>query len=310
MSAIESKAKSLVSTKADDPCCQRICDLPDDLLLQILLHVPTKNAMLEKLDFKDDQGSESFGWFIEKSLQLHKAPKLVSLVVELGPTSHADVDVGKWVDKAVKHEPTSFSKSLYTCDTVVSLTLSNQILVDVTFPATMLFLLNLSLLDVEYKDEDSLARPYQVPLFSSNWWLHDDSLTNFTVKVPSLKILTYKTRFHDEEEVKEEEEEEEYYIRSLVIDCPALTQLISDMSFFCHTSVACSNAIKFSRLIELYFTIEDPVDWLEPFICLLQNSPILKALTIFTIGCPPSSSSWNQPSTIPPCLSSQLETFK
>lgn len=59
--------------------------------------------MLEKLDFKDDQGSESFGWFIEKSLQLHKAPKLVSLVVELGPTSHADVDVGKWVDKAVKH---------------------------------------------------------------------------------------------------------------------------------------------------------------------------------------------------------------
>lgn len=53
----------------------------------------------------------------------------------------------------------------------------------------------------------------------------EDSLTNFTVKVPSLKILTYKTRFHDEEEVKEEEEEEEYYIRSLVIDCPALTQL-------------------------------------------------------------------------------------
>ncbi|KAG5410377.1 hypothetical protein IGI04_006696, partial [Brassica rapa subsp. trilocularis] len=261
MSAIESKAKSLVSTKADDPCCQRICDLPDDLLLQILLHVPTKNAVTTEILSKrwHGQGSESFGWFIEKSLQLHKAPKLVSLVVELGPTSHADVDVGKWVDKAVKHEPTSFSKSLYTCDTVVSLTLSNQILVDVTFPATMLFLLNLSLLDVEYKDEDSLARPYQVPLFSSNWWLHD-------------------TRFHDEEEVKEEEEEEEYYIRSLV---------------------ACSNAIKFSRLIELYFTIEDPVDWLEPFICLLQNSPILKALTIFTI-----------PSTIPPCLSSQLETFK
>ncbi|CAG7893915.1 unnamed protein product, partial [Brassica rapa] len=194
--------------------------------------------MLEKLDFKDDQGSESFGWFIEKSLQLHKAPKLVSLVVELGPTSHADVDVGKWVDKAVKHGALSSSPVLFK-------------------------------LVVARRDEDSL--------------------TNFTVKVPSLKILTYKTRFHDEEEVKEEEEEEEYYIRSLV---------------------ACSNAIKFSRLIELYFTIEDPVDWLEPFICLLQNSPILKALTIFTIGCPPSSSSWNQPSTIPPCLSSQLETFK
>lgn len=49
MSAIESKAKSLVSTKADDPCCQRICDLPDDLLLQILLHVPTKNAVTTEI---------------------------------------------------------------------------------------------------------------------------------------------------------------------------------------------------------------------------------------------------------------------
>lgn len=58
-----------------------------------------------------------------------------------------------------------------------------------------------------------------------------------------------------------------------------LVKLIS----FVLLQVACSNAIKFSRLIELYFTIEDPVDWLEPFICLLQNSPILKALTIFTI---------------------------
>ncbi|KAH0898224.1 hypothetical protein HID58_047792 [Brassica napus] len=372
-----------------DPDCQRICDLPDDLLLQILLHTPTKNAvateilskrwrhvwkMLDKLDFKDDQSSESFGRFIEKSLQLHEAPKLVTLVVELGPTCAVDVDVGKWVDKAVKHgvreldfnlswkgEPTSFSKSLYTCDTLVTLTLSNQILVDVTFPATMPSLLNLSLLDVEYKDEDSLARllsssPVLVKLKVAR--LDEDNLTNFTVKVPSLKKLTYKTRFHEEEEAEEEEEEEEekegeeeYHIRSLVIDCPALTHLrifdnradycsLTENMFcldkvyipyvpnpdekfltclssvtrlyldFSKSMVACSNAINFSRLIELYFTIEDPVDWLEPFICLLQNSPILKALTIFTIGCPPSSSSWNQPSTIPPCLSSQLETLK
>lgn len=202
-----------------------------------------------KLDFKDDQSSESFGRFIDKSLQLREAPKLVTLVVELGPTCAVDVDVGKWVDKAVKHgvreldfnlswkgEPTSFSKSLYTCDTLVTLTLSNQILVDVTFPATMPSLLNLSLLDVEYKDEDSLARllsssPVLVKLKVAR--LDEDNLTNYTVKVPSLKKLTYKTRFHEEEEAEAEEEEEEeekegeeeYHIRSLVIDCPALTHL-------------------------------------------------------------------------------------
>ncbi|KAL0732081.1 hypothetical protein Bca4012_028175 [Brassica carinata] len=380
-----------------DPCRQRICDLPDDLLLQILLHVPTKNAvtteilskrwrhvwkMVEKLDFKDDQGSERFGWFVERSLQLHKAPKQASLVVELGPTCPVDVDVRKWVDKAVKQgvreldlkllwtsgEPTSLSKSLYTCDTLVSLTLSNQILVDVSFPATMPRLLNLSLLYVEYKDEDSLARllsssPVLFKLVVAR--LDVDSLTNFTVKVPSLKMLTYKTKeeeeevkeevhlFHVEEEEEEEEveEEEEYYIRSLVIDCPALTQLrifdnradycsLTENMFcldevyiayvpnpdekflrclssatrlyldFSKSMVACGLAFKFSRLIELYFIIEDPVDWLEPFICLLQNSPKLKALTIVTIGRPPSSSSWTLPNTIPRCLSSQLETLK
>ncbi|KAL1192162.1 putative F-box/FBD/LRR-repeat protein [Cardamine amara subsp. amara] len=78
--------------------CQRLCDLPDALLVRILLLVPAKDAvatailskqwryvwkMLHKLVFKDDQGRESFGWFIDKSLQLHKAPKLVSLVVTM-----------------------------------------------------------------------------------------------------------------------------------------------------------------------------------------------------------------------------------
>ncbi|XP_010507624.1 PREDICTED: putative F-box/FBD/LRR-repeat protein At1g22000 [Camelina sativa] len=226
--------------------CQRICELPEDLLLRILLLLPTKDAvatgilskrwrcvwkMLHELAFKDDgQGSESFGWFVEKSLQHHKAPELVSLVVELGPQCPVDVDVRKWVDKAVNHGvkkldfnllwTTSLPESLYTCDSLVSL-ISNQIL-DVSFPPSLPSLSYLKLAYVVYKDEESLAR-----LLSSSPVLKelvvrrpgkDDNLTNFTVKVPSLKSLTYVTS----EEEEEEEEEEEYLTGSLVIDCPGL----------------------------------------------------------------------------------------
>ncbi|CAA7039357.1 unnamed protein product [Microthlaspi erraticum] len=176
--------------------CQRICDLPDDLLLRILLLLPAKDAvateilskrwryvwkMLHKIAFIENQDSESFGRFIDKSLQLHKAPKLVNLVVEVGPRCPVDVDVRKLADKAVNKgvktlvfkllwtgEPTSFPKSLYTCDTLVYLSLSNQILVDVSFPASLPSLSYLALSKVVYKDEDSLAR-----LLSSSPVLHE-----------------------------------------------------------------------------------------------------------------------------------------
>ncbi|KAG7598207.1 F-box domain [Arabidopsis suecica] len=361
----------------------RICALPDDLLLQILHHVPTKEAvatsilskrwryvwtMAPRLEFTE-YGSESVGWFIEKSLQLHKAPKLDSLIVELGPHCPFDVDVGKWVENAVNRdvedldfkllwtaEPTRIPKSLYTCDTLVDLTLSNQILVDVSSPACLPSLLYLSLHYVVYKDEDSLVR-----LLSSSpvlKWLtvhrHDnDNLKTFTVKVSSLETLYYMTSWRkldevEEDEVEVDEVEDAYLIESLVIDSPALTYLtlvdvcedyclienmpcidVADIGFVDNPSekflrslsyvihlhlfltksmVACCNTIKFSRLIEFYFRPDDLVDWLEPLMFLLQNSPKLKSLTIDakTGGLPPS---WNQPSAIPECLSSHLEIF-
>ena len=72
------------------------------------------------------KGSESnIGWFIEKSVQLHKAPKLEMLIVRLCPSSPVDVDLGMCVENAVnrgvkflafnilwKADPTSFPKSL------------------------------------------------------------------------------------------------------------------------------------------------------------------------------------------------------
>ncbi|XP_023632853.1 putative F-box/FBD/LRR-repeat protein At1g22000, partial [Capsella rubella] len=401
-----------LSTVTETKGCQRIetriCDLPDDLLLGILDHVPTKDAvatsilskrwryvwtMLPTLEFKDD-GSESVGWFIENSLQLHKAPKLDCLIVEVGPRCPVDLDVGKWVENAVNRgvlgldfnllwnaEPTSFPKGLYTCDTLVALTLSNQILVDVSYQARLPSLLKLDLNYVVYKDEDSLVRLLSIsPVLECLMVSRhvNDNLKNFTVKVSSLKILFYHRTWHnnevegieiddvdfdedevgdnevdfDEDVVNEVEDDDDNLTESLVIDSPALTQLdLTDVCkgcegycltenmpcidvayiyyahnpdekflrslssvvhlhlLFIKSMVACCNAIKFPRLIELYFFPDNLVDWLDPLMFLLQNSPKLETLTIRN-DSRDLPLSWNQPSSIPGCLLSHLEILR
>ncbi|XP_024008946.1 putative F-box/FBD/LRR-repeat protein At1g22000 [Eutrema salsugineum] len=367
---------TLVLRAMETELCVRLCYLPDDLLVRILHFVPTKDAvatsilskrwrpvwtMLPGLVFKDE-GSESLGRFMEKSLQLHKAPKLLRLIAELGPSCSGDVDVGKLVENAVNRgvrvldfnllwnaDPTSFPKSLYTCNTLVDLTLSNKILVDVSSWARLPSLLYLELNDVVYKEEDSL-----VQLLSSSPVLkglsversEDDNLKNFAVKVPSLERLRYLRT----SEVKDDEVEDDDDLNgSLVIDSPALTELclldywggyflienmpclevaditlvdnpscdkfLTSLSSVIHlclsltqSMVPCCNIVKFSRLIEFYFCPETSVDWLEPLMFLLQSSPKLKSLTIDT-NTRVFPSSWNQPSSIPGCLSSQLEIF-
>ncbi|XP_020887603.1 putative F-box/FBD/LRR-repeat protein At5g52460 [Arabidopsis lyrata subsp. lyrata] len=169
----------------------RISALPDDLLLQILCLIPTKDAMttmilskrwrfvwtmLPKLDYADGYEDEKSNpeksvWdFLDKSLQLHKAPSLESLRINLGQQCPVDVDVGKWVLNAVDRfvrelilqirfiptaDPTSLPKSLYTCKTLVKLTLSGKIFVDVPSSACLPSLESLVLVSVVYKDEDS-----------------------------------------------------------------------------------------------------------------------------------------------------------
>ncbi|CAF2045634.1 putative F-box/FBD/LRR-repeat protein At1g22000 [Brassica rapa] len=350
----------------------RICDLPDDLLLLILILVPTKVAvtttilskrwrfvskMLRLLEFNDD-GNEKLGWFIDQSLQLHKAPKLRSLIVELGPSCTVDVDVGKWIEYAVNRgvyvldfkllwtaKPTSFPKSLYTCDTIVDLSLSNEIFVDVSSQARLPSLLRLSLLHVVYKDEDSLVRLLSSSPILNNLTVErheEDNLTNFTVKVPSLQILYYVTTWRNKDG------DDDRLTGSLVIDAPALTKfdIIDVWDYYClienmpclveayigfvpnpndkflrnlvsvrhlllcltEPMVECCTATKFSWLIEFYFRPEESVDWLDSLMFLLQNSPKLKTLMIKT---EPQSiaPSWNQPNSIPGCLSSNLEIF-
>lgn len=334
-------------------CEDRISELPEDLLVRILDLVPTKEAvatmslskrwqsiwtMKRTLDYKDgsdddheEQGKKSKKsvWrFLDKSLQLHKAPVIESLCIELGPQCPTDVDIGKWVTSAVDRrvrvlkfkllwsaDPIRLPESLYTCKTLVQLTLSHNILVD--FPSSSGCLQSLRFLDllfVVYKDEDSL-----ISFLSSCPILEtmvvrrkkDDNIKRFTVKVPSLWFL-----FYDNENFNDVGDTD----RCLVIDTPALEKFgivdVSgdDCSFdrmmpcldcayldttksypddnillksissvlslkLSSSQLVCCSAIYFSRLTKLII-VPERSDWMENLMALLRNSPKVKNLVV------------------------------
>ncbi|ESQ53918.1 hypothetical protein EUTSA_v10027331mg [Eutrema salsugineum] len=377
-----------------------ISALPEELLLKILLRVPIKDAvatmilskrwrfiwmMLPRLDYKekrygddfmndydedddddddndDDESNKSIWWFFEKSMELHKAHVLTTLLIKLGPGCPSDADVQKWLKKAVDRHvrvlrfklcwstvPTGLPKSLYTCQTLKELTLSRKILVDFPSSSCLPSLIILELFYVVYKEDDSLVRllsgcpVLEYLMVKRN---KDDNVTKFSVKVPSLLDLLYSNyNTPDDNDIVDTG-------RCLVIDTPALINYhIADMSgdscsienMPCLESayidvesfadidrvltsisavvslelamtdvllVGCSN-INFSRLIKLSI-YPDMSHWLEPLLILLKNAPKLKDLLVdYVYICTEDLTlSWDQPSSIPRCLSSQLEIFE
>ncbi|CAA7055218.1 unnamed protein product [Microthlaspi erraticum] len=244
-------------------------------------------------------------------------------------------------------EPTVLPTSLYMCNTLVCLRLHDKVLVDVSSQACLPSLTHLDLIYVTYKDEDSLIRLLSsCPILKHLYVMRigQDNVTKFSVKVPSLERLDYLDavpRVLSEEDIG----------GSLVIDSASLTTfLLADAStnscwienklsldkaliyvfsfpgdefltslssvtylelLLSSFTVACCEAIDFSQLIDckLHFT---SLDWIEPFVLLLQNSPKLKVLLIEerlnNIEAFPLS--WNQPSSVPECLSNNLEIFE
>ncbi|KFK27855.1 hypothetical protein AALP_AA8G438200 [Arabis alpina] len=318
-----------------------ISALPEDLLVTILLLVPIKDAvatmvlskrwrfiwmMLPRLEYKengdgdddfddyyeldnskcndddddDDERNKSIWLFFDKSMELHKAPLLRILHIKLGPRCPSDVDVGKWVAKAVYRGvvvlkiklcwsagPARLPKSLYNCKTLVQLVLSHKILVDFPSSSCLPSLIILDLLFVVYKDEASLVR-----LLSS---------------CPVLADLG----------VKRMKDDNAYIDVKSFPDTDKFTTSLSAVSSLQlgltdEVLVRCST-INFSRLIKLTI-YPDRSDWLEPFLLLLENAPKLKDLLVddeYVIIRPKILPlSWKQPSSVPGCLSSQLEIFE
>lgn len=253
-------ARRFIKSRIED----RISALPDDLLVRILLHLPTKEAvstvilskrwrsiwtMLPELEYRDTvykQGrgkKESTWWFLNESLKLHnKAHVLESLCVQLGHGCPIDVgvDVIKWIADAVDRklrklefmlswlsEPISLPDRLYICNTLVFLTISDKILVDVPSQVCFPSLEFLCLFSVVYKDEDALVRLLSgCPILKHLGLVRhgSDNLKNITVKVPSLKTLYYS-------HMEVGEDNHGYMGGSLVIDSPTLKKIfLSDIS--------------------------------------------------------------------------------
>lgn len=169
-------------------------------------------TMLPKLKYKEsDQVTEdeckSIWHFLDKSLQLHKAPVLRKLHIELGPQCPVDADVGKWIANAVDRKvcklnfqlnwaakPIKLPKSLYTCCTLVNLILCDKICVDIISPGCLPSLSYLFLSSVVFKDESSLVgllSSCPILKFLKVVRCDEDNVTNFVVKISSLKTLYY-----------------------------------------------------------------------------------------------------------------------
>ncbi|CAA7020428.1 unnamed protein product [Microthlaspi erraticum] len=291
-----------------------ISDLPNDLLIHILSLIPTKDAANTMLLSKRWR----FLWTM-----------LPKLVIDF---NFADT--------------TSLLKSIYNCKTLVNLTLSNKILVDVPSPACLPSLQSLNLKYVMYKDQDSPVRllascPILRDLSITRGGGECDNVTRFVVKVSSLRKLTYIQNGYDEDSTM-----------SLVIDSPGLHYLkVDDLlgvyrsiqntpaldvalvdavntagfhanfmflrSFssvrFLHlvlSEIACCSGINFTWLIEFKLTLFGSKSWLEPLMLILDNSPVLKVLMIDCYYCNIVPLSWNKPSSVPVCLLSTLEILE
>ncbi|XP_010451456.1 PREDICTED: putative F-box/FBD/LRR-repeat protein At3g49480 [Camelina sativa] len=231
----------------------RISELSDDLLVEILLFLPTKEAVattflskrwrfvwrkLPRLDYKEtgNSSSKSVWWFLDESMGFHNAPSVENLRINLGVQCPVDADVATCVAKAVDRclrklyfyldwfsERITMPKSLYTCKTLTELILMGKILVDVPCEADLPSLYKLVLNNVVFKDEDSHVRllsscPVLKDLDVTRPDNVDDNVRKFTVKVPSLLRLTYMSLFFQEDDDDDSDV-------SLVIDTPDLVYL-------------------------------------------------------------------------------------
>ncbi|XP_010427222.1 PREDICTED: FBD-associated F-box protein At4g10400-like isoform X1 [Camelina sativa] len=205
----------------------RISELSDELLIKILLFVPTKVAVstsvlskrweylwmwLPKLDYGGRHYSpsdcEMLQCFLDKNLPLHRAPVIESFRLDLSSRNFTTENIKLWVVIAAYHcvrkleiiyesypeKPNILPSNLYTCKSLVILKLKGTILLDVPRVAFLPSLKTMHLRSVRYhNDEESLQR-----LLSNCPVLKDllvdlcehDSMGKLTVVVPSLQSLS------------------------------------------------------------------------------------------------------------------------
>ncbi|CAN6904396.1 unnamed protein product [Brassica oleracea] len=204
-----------------------ISGLPDELLIKILMLVPTKVAVstsilskrweylwmwLPKLDYGPRNCSESecekLRCFLDRNLPLHRAPVLESFRLDLCCSRFKPENINMWVLTAVSHclrelemmlyesdpaKPFVLPSNLYACKSLVVLKLGGDILLDVPTMASLPSLKTMKLQSVRYFSDKTL------PLLLSKCPLledlvvdlrEDDTPRYLGVVVPSLQSLS------------------------------------------------------------------------------------------------------------------------
>ncbi|CAA7055542.1 unnamed protein product [Microthlaspi erraticum] len=371
-----------------------ISELPEDLLLRILSSLSAKDVaatmvlskrwkflwmLVPKLIYDEDisgQKYESFSRFVTSSLLLllQKAPHLqtVHFKVVGDYSRERDVDIGEWATTVVKSgvreliiettdlfsRPVTLPESFYTCcKMLVTLKLSNVVLLDVSCSFSLPSLKSLSLLSVKYQyPGDEIVKTF----LSSCHVLEDlhvelclyDNVTVFAVRVPSLKSLSLHTDDPDSDSDSDEDggfvidEDGGFVIDAPSLECldihdhsgefciiendmPKIVTASFDVSYSVPANILGSiTSVKhldlclvdseyplgsvFHSLVHLKICTCHP-EWLELLMCLLRSSPNLQALRMdqhhHELWDEDSRPSWIEPSSVPECVSSSLQTL-
>ncbi|WZZ39119.1 hypothetical protein YC2023_035378 [Brassica napus] len=360
----------------------RISPLPDDLILKILSFPRTEVAIttsllskrwrdvwkhVPKLEYYAPRASP----FVHNFLLLHKAPVLQTMHVRLSQ-NHRPTDIEIWFRVAVERgvrklrfhnylfgpeEAIRLPGSLYTCQTLVSLTLFSAVIVDV--PLTICFpsLKALRLRHVEFSNDEIVPRilsgcPVLEDLAITR--VNNGNMKTFTIMIPSLCLTIIDIKKGSQAQGDDV---------GFVIKAPSLNSLTiySEFSWFCslvkmpylvkaNVKLPHGDSKKFKGCLtsakhlslclqpplvkSICFRVFDQLVSLNLCTCsldwcglILRHTPKLRVLrfVLFRANVSPkivniikkcrmsygdSITQWEQPSSVPQCLTSSLETVE
>ncbi|CAN6977657.1 unnamed protein product [Brassica rapa subsp. trilocularis] len=273
----------------------RISGLSDELLVKILLFVPTKVAVstsilskrweylwmwLPKLEYGNRRCSEPeskrLQCFLDRNMPLHRAPVVESFRLELDNSVFKPENIKMCVVNAVYHsvreleivyesdpaKPNILPTNLYTCKSLVILKLDGDIILDVPRMVSLPSLKTMKLQKVRYFNEETLQR-----LLSSCTILEDLELDicdknttgKLIVAVPSLQNLSFYMPCSN-------------HIDGLVIETPALKYFkLLDYNYNSHYCLI----QHMPNLIEAHLDVE-----LSDIKCLIGSITSVKRLSI------------------------------